>query len=93
MGECAKMVEVEVMRSKIVLDDLDYLEGTRFIALNRSTPYSRNHKLQRVLPVRRSRTCSRPGVTGKGPMGAARGDQDQWRFPEVKLKDDEKMIG
>ena len=25
-------------------------------------------------------------------MGATRGDQDQWRFPEVKLKDDEKRM-
>ena len=80
------------MRSKIVWEDLDYLEGARLIALNRSAQYCREHQLQRVLPVRRKRNGSRPGVTGEGPMGPKRGDQEQWRFPSVKLTEEEKRM-
>ena len=32
--ECWKIVEEEMMRSDIVWEDLDYLEGTRLIALS-----------------------------------------------------------
>ena len=62
------------------------------IALNRSAAYCRNHPLQRVLPVRRKRTGCRPGVTGKGPLGKERGDQEQWRFPRVTLTEEEKKM-
>ena len=41
---------------------MDYLEGARMIALNRSADFCRRHELSRILPVRRSRTGSRPGV-------------------------------
>ena len=92
MKECARIVEIEVMRSTVKWEDIDYLEGTRMIALNRSAQYCRSHPLQRVLPVRRKRTGSRPGVTGKGPMGPRRGDQEQWRFPTVKLTQEEKRM-
>ena len=60
--------------------------------LNRSAEYCRNHELHRVLPVRRKRTGCRPGVTGKGPLGATRGDQEQWRFPRVTLTQREKDL-
>ena len=90
VGRCAKEVEEEVMRSSLRWEELDYLEGARLIALNRSAEYYRSHTLQRVLPVRRGRTGSRPGVTGKGPMGPERGDQEQWRFPDIILAEEEK---
>ena len=78
LKECGKIVEEEVMRTSIQWEDLDYLEGTRLIALNRSAEYCRTHKkLRGILPVRRKKTGSRPGVTGKGPLGAERGDQEQ----------------
>ena len=65
------------MRSNITWDGLDYLEGARMIALNRSADFCRRHELSRILPVRRSRTGSRPGVRGKGPLGRDRGDTEQ----------------
>ena len=92
VGRCAKEVEEEVMRSSLRWEELDYLEGARLIALNRSAEYYRSHTLQRVLPVRRGRTGSRPGVTGKGPMGPERGDQEQWRFPDIILAEEEKKL-
>ena len=92
VGEVGKIVEEEVLRTKIQWEDLDYLEGTRMIVLNRSSEYCRGHKLSRVLPVRRKRTGTRPGVTGKGPLGPDRGDQEQWRWPNVKLTEEEKTL-
>ena len=92
VGRCAKEVEEEVMRSSLRSEELDYLEGARLIALNRSAEYCRSHALKRVLPVRRGRTGSRPGVTGKGPMGPERGDQEQWRFPDIILAEEEKKL-
>ena len=89
---CGKIVLEEVMRTSITWEDLDYLEGTRMIVLNRSAEYSRRHELSRVLPVRRKKTGTRPGVTGKGPLGGERGDQEQWRWPEVKLTEREKRL-
>ena len=46
--------------------------------------------MSKILPRRRKKTGTRPGVTGKGPMGAERGDQEQWVCPKVKLTDENK---
>ena len=72
MKECARILEEEVIRRNIKREDLDYLKETRLIAMSRSAQYCRNHKLHRFLPVWRGRTGPRPGVTGKGPIGATR---------------------
>ena len=90
--DCMKIIEEEVKRTSIKWEDLDYLEGTRLIVLNRSAKYCREHELSRILPVRRGKTGTRPGVTGKGPLGPDRGDQEQWRWPRVKLSDEEKKM-
>ena len=45
-----------------------------------------------MLPVRLGKTETRPGVTWRGPIGAARGDQEQWRFPSVKLTEEERRL-
>ena len=68
------------------------MEGARLIALNRSAAYCRTCPLKHVLPVRRKRTGSRPGVRGEGPMGAERGDQEQWVFPTVTLSKKDKHL-
>ena len=47
-------------------------------------------KLGRVLPRRRDKIGARPGVTGVGPKGKTRGDQEQWFFPQVELTQVEK---
>ena len=91
-GETSRIVGEEMLRSEIVWEDLDYLEGARLIALNRSADWCRTHELRRVLPTRRGKTGSRPGVTGKGPAGPYRGDQEQWRFPVVTLTEKEKRM-
>lgn len=86
------IVYEEVMRSTIKWEDLDFLEGTRQIALNRSSEYCRNSPLRRVLPVIRKRTGTRPEVRGAGPMRAERGDQEQRVFPTITLSEKEKQM-
>ena len=73
----------------MVWESMDYLEGTRYIALNRSEAWCRMSELKRVLPWRRSKTGTRPGITGAGPKGKERGDMEQWEFPDVELTEDE----
>ena len=81
---------VNIIKSEIVWTDIDYLEAARFVALNWSGDKCRRSKLSRILPTRRCKTGPRPGVRGVGPMGAARGDQDQWVFPPVVLTTEER---
>ena len=51
--------------------------------------------LERVTPVRKFRKGSKPGVTGKGPMGKQSNDEEQWEFPDVEPTELEKrrLIG
>ena len=59
--------------------------------MNWTTEECRQSKLSRVLPVRRGRTGTRPGMRGTGPRGAARRDQEQWVFPpNIVLEEWEK---
>ena len=85
-------VQEAIMGSNMVWEDIDYLEGARYIALNWSEQQCRTSKLRRILPVRRYATGSRPGLRGDGPQGAARGDQEQWVFPSVKLTREERRL-
>ena len=48
--------------------------------------------MHRVLPRRRYKTGTRPGLRGEGPQGAPRGDQEQWLFPRVRLTKHEKRL-
>ena len=83
-------IEEEVRRTDMVFSNVDYLEATRYLALNWSQEDCRSSCLRRVLPLRRKRTGTRPGITGEGPRNRERGDQEQWCFPRVVLKEWEK---
>ena len=83
-------IEEEVRRTDMVFSNVDYLEATRYLALNWSQEDCRNSCLRRVLPWRRKKTGTRPGITGQGPRNRVRGDQEQWCFPRVILKEWEK---
>ena len=73
-------------------EEIDYLEGTRYIALNWTEDQCRRSPLGRILPYRRHATGTRPGLKGVGPQGGGRGDQEQWVFPQVRLRTDEKRM-
>ena len=85
-----EMVKSAIMESDIRWDEFDIMEGCRYIALNWSGDKCRRSTLARILPVRRARTGVRPGVRGSGPMGAEPHDQEQWRFPDVVITEEER---
>ena len=60
------------------------------IDLNWSEDQCRGSKLQMVLPLRRSRHGTRPGLRGSGPRGPYTGDTDQWVFLRGVLTDEDK---
>ena len=82
----------EILDTEVTWGDIDYLEGCRYIALNWDRAQCRNSGLRRVLPVRRSKNGTRPGVAGPGPMGLEIHDQEQWVFPAVVLTEEEKRL-
>ena len=66
------------------------------IALTSSEQECRLGPLRRVLPVRRYKNGSRPGISGEDPLGPDVGSQEQWKFPNLKKKpltaEEKKMI-
>ena len=83
-------VKEAVLSSNIKWEGVNYLEAVRYIALNWTEDKCRGSKLRRVLPWRRKRTGTRPGIRGAGPRGPEIGDQDQWVFPRVVLTPEDK---
>ena len=67
------------------------MEACRYIALNTTAEECSKNVLQCVLPWRRSSKGVRPGLRGAGPRGKARGDLEQWCFPQVTLGEGEKL--
>ena len=70
-------VKEAILGSKMEWEEIDYLEGVRYLALNWTQEQCNRSRLRRVLPVRRGKRGSRPGLKGAGPQGARRGDQEQ----------------
>ena len=90
-NKVAELVYNAVMKSDIKWTNIDYFEATRYIALNWTEEQCKNSKLRRVLPTRRSKNGTRPGVRGTGTSGPTRGDQEQWQWRRnLKLKLAEK---
>ena len=80
-----------VMKSNMQWEEIDYREGVRYLALNWDLETCRKSKLRRILPVRRGKTGTRPGIKGAGPRGKLKGDQEQWIFKDVVLTEWEKI--
>ena len=70
----AELVYEAVLKSEIKWTNLDYIEASRYIALNWTEEQCSQSKLRRVLPRRRSNKGTRPGVRGTGPSGPTRGN-------------------
>ena len=81
-----------VMETKIKFENVDYEEGVRYVPLNLSADQCRMSELRRVLPWRKKVKGTRRGVTGVGPKGAERGDENQLEFPKVCLTEHEKRL-
>ena len=57
-------IEEEVRRTDIQFENVDYLEATRYLALNWTHEQCMRSPLKRVLPWRRKNRGLRPGITG-----------------------------
>ena len=78
------------MESDIIWADVNYKEAARFLVLGR--PKGWNGGLSRILPHRRHKKGTKPGLTGTGPAGAKANDEVQWVFPRVELTEKEKKL-
>ena len=85
-----EMIGEEVKRSGVKWTNVDWLEAARYLALNWTEAECRSSPLKRILPYRRKNRTTHSGVTGAGPMGKERGDQEQWVFPPVTLSEGDK---
>ena len=90
--QVAEIIFKAIMETEVGFQGVNYQEGCRYIVLNCTEQECRLGPLRRVLPKRRFVNGARPGVTGAGPMGAEAGDQEQWKFPPVKLTKLEKRL-
>ena len=89
--EVGLRVKEAVLNSTVKWEGVDYLEAVRYIALNWTEDQCRSSNLLRVLPWRRKKQGSRPGIRGAGPRGPETGDTDQWIFPKVVLSQEDKL--
>ena len=87
---CSEIMREAILMSPIVWESMDYLECSRYVALNWNHEKCRASSLRRILPWRRKIRGSRPGMKGCGPRGKLRGDTEQWVFPRVVLTETEK---
>ena len=89
--EVGLRVKEAVLNSTVKWEGVDYMEAVRYIALNWTEDQCRSSNLRRVLPWRRKKQGSRPGIRGAGPRGPETGDTDQWIFPKVVLSQEDKL--
>ena len=89
--EVGLRVKEAVLNSNNTWDGIDDMEAVQYIALNWSEDQCRSSRLHRVLPWRRKKQGSRPGIRGAGPRGPEKGDTDQWIFPKVVLTKEDKL--
>ena len=73
INKVVEAVEVAILESTIQWEEVDYLEASRYVALNWTKEQCAASPLGRILPTRRYTGGSRPGLRGSGPMGGQRG--------------------
>ena len=67
--ESADEVADAVMKSDMKWEGVNWKEATRYLVLGRDEAWCRSSGLTRVLPWRKFKKGTRPGLTGAGPMG------------------------
>ena len=64
--EVAEIVYRAMLDTKVKLDNVDWAEAAKYIALTSTEQEVRLSPLRRVIPVRRKVNGTRPGITGEG---------------------------
>ena len=81
--EIAEIVYNAVLNTNISFENINWMEGCKYIALTSTEQECRIGPLKRVLPTRRSVNGTRPGITGEDPLGKESGSQDQWEYKDL----------
>ena len=76
----ARIVADNFLRSDLTVDNVDYLELAKYIALNWTEGRIKLEGLQRVCPTRKCRKGARPGLGSKEAQGARQSDNQDSRW-------------
>ena len=76
--EVAEIVYNAVMETKIKFENIDWMEGCKYIALTSTAQECRLGPLRRVLPRKRFVPGTRPGITGEDPWVERVVDRTSW---------------
>ena len=91
--ESADEVANAVLESGIKFEGVNWKEATRFLVLGRDETWCRSSKLWRVLPRRKFKHGTRPGLTGAGPLGADVDNENPWEFMSgARLTEQDKRV-
>ena len=89
--EAAKNAYEAVRVSDLEFGNVNYKEGCRYIAENKTDIWCHQSDLRRILPTHKNTGGVRPGPTGDDAMGPHSNNENLWRFPEgIALSDQEK---
>ena len=84
--EVAQIVYNAMLKTEVKFKGVNFQEARRMIARTSSEQECRLGPLRRVLPVRRYKNGTRPGISGEDPLGPDVGSQEQWKFPDLRRK-------
>ena len=92
LGQVCYRVAIE---TEIEIQDVNFKEATRFLAMKMSKQEVVNHELRKFIPKRKHINGTRPTMASalaKGP-GNIKDEEEQWEWPNVVLtKCDRKRI-
>ena len=72
------------------IDNVNYKEAARYCAMKYGKAEILANGIARVVPSRRFRKGTKPGVTGAGPRSKYSDDEEVWKFPDVEPTEIEK---
>ena len=93
--EVAEIVYNAMLETEVSFDNINWMEGSKYITLTSTEQECRMGPLKRVLPKRRYVNGTRPGITGEDPMSKEQNSQDQWEFPNIPnglTKEEKKLL-
>ena len=79
-----------VMKSKMQIEGVNFKEAARYCVMKYSKAEVLANGLTRIVPRRRYRKGTKPGLTGSGPKGKVSDDELVWVFPNTEPTELEK---
>ena len=85
-----RIVRDAYLQSDLVVEGVNYKETARYVAMGYDPYEVRSMGLERIVPKRRFRKGTKPGVTGKETLSKETEDEIMWCFPVREPTDLEK---